>query len=859
MREYQPAGLFVTAASTYANQTATEAPTTDHPMHSMLNGIESGIRSPMSTDSQLSLLTTASSSVSQSPQCDWPEFQENYNSIMDNTNLLDSCAAALNDISSGEDGLFTIQAEKLRKFNRSLSSTTSSSFGSDPALATSVTSEKCVEQFTKWLCEMENRVAAQPKLLKISAMKAKQKAAQKEIHSNIYKEIVAQPCIVKGNEHKSLQERYHVLYLKVYEVLILLEGLPANIFSPSSNPILGESFNELECSSSTESKEHSSDHVDHGDNEHEHFDYEYSDKTIDTEQKTPIYTETSVLSTSIGTYYFNYDDSIVQQQTNDDNIQLSSTIFENNDKEFTFEHDLHSLLNATDSLCIKSYGEHTAVSEGQRPIQQHLQPNETFDPKKKYIWNEIDFSKLAAETQPQGNCLTNDYHHKVFDWLHTKTTTTPADSYKSKSTVSLDGLTARTIEDDYRLVYRAKSEMDLSKSHQCHRLDTYNRTSSLHTSVNCLPTNLSPSKRLSTSLSDSIPEESSLIWDNFQLANEFMKSDSDFAGSDLDTKDLINKLCYFGDDYSMHLNDALVANTTESENESVQSVAKSPNKEKTILNVFETPPSSKCELIKTRRSRRIRNKRFKNYSTTSTLDSSSSASHSTFSLDQSSDANLSEATTASVNSNIHVDDSQSAITHTAFVPEQTISYNTDEKQFELHTKDHNEPKKMKINEMRPEDFYDIVKMCQSNIDCVITVLGAESGRILTVAYCQQMKYERYQKSNNETCKCEQQQHQHQQNTNTTIENMQMTKETECNCNGQIAMSISNETCICSWVSHQIAMILNFLIDCWNVFRNMKLYTYLCRVTKALFGSTRYVADHLKAKKDIVNVKAIKYS
>lgn len=872
MREYQSAGLLVvttaTAASTYANQKlpeSVEAITTDNLMHP--NGTESEVRSPASTDSQFSLLTATSSCVSSSSQCDWPEFQENYNSIMDNTNLLDSCAAALNDINSGEDGQFTLKSEKLREFSRSLSSTTNSSFsGSDTALATSVTSKKCIEAFTRWLCEMENKVAAQPKVLKINAMKAKQKAAQKEIHSNIYKEIVAQPCIVKGNKYKSLQERYHVLYLKVYEVLILLEGLPADILTPSSSPspILGKSFDEFECSSSTESKEHSTDHIDHGG---EHLDDEYEcDKTI--EQKTSSYTETSVLSTSIGTYYFNYDDSIVKQQTNDDdNIKLNSIIFENNDKEFTFEHDLHSLLDATDSMCIKSYGENTAVSEGQRPFDQQQQTtlNETFELEKNHIWNDIDFTKLAADSQPPENCLTNDYelaHHKVFDWLHTKMTSTPTtvNRFKSKSTISLNSSTPRRNDVDYRLVYRAKSDMDLSKSQ---RLDaTFNRTSSLHTSLNCLPSILSPGKCLAKSMNDSIPEESSLIWDNYkdnvQFAHEFMKSNSDFAGSDLDTKELINKLCYFGDDYSMHLSGAFADNVTvvESENESFTS----KTKEKPTLNVFETSPSSNCESIKKKRSRRVRNKRLKNHS-----ESSSSVSHSTFSSDQSSDANLSEATTASINSNVRIDDSQTAAEQMAFVPEQTISYNSDEKQFELHTKDHTEPKKMKINEMRPEDFYDIVKMCQSNIDCVITVLGADPNRILTVAYCQQMKYERYQKSNNETCKCKQQQQNDQQpdqqppNMNTTIDNMQMTKETECNCSGHIAMSTSNDTCICSWVSHTIAMILNFLMDCWNIFRNMKLYTYLCRVTKALFGSTRYVADHLKAKNGIVNVKAIKYS
>ena len=347
MREFQPAGVLVAAASTYATTASTDL---------LYSSNESEVRSPMSTDSHFSLLTTASSTqsiVSQvaTPQaCDWPEFQESYNSIMDNTNLLDSCAAALNDIST-EDGVYPInRSEKIRcEFHRSLSSTTNSSFsGSENSMVTS----KSIEQFTRWLCDMENCVAAQPKLSKIVTMKPKQMATQLEVHSKIFKEIVAKPCIVKGAkriEHKSLEERYHLLYLKVYEVLLLLEGMPANNFSPS-NRILSESFRDYECGSSTNSKEHSSNDADNDAGDNDEFLNDVICDKINSELKTPIYTETNVLSTSIGTYYFNYDDSCDDnnQQTIDNATpQLSSTIFESScDKEFTFERDLHSLLIA---------------------------------------------------------------------------------------------------------------------------------------------------------------------------------------------------------------------------------------------------------------------------------------------------------------------------------------------------------------------------------------------------------------------------------------------------------------------------------------------------------------------------------
>lgn len=837
MREFQPAGVLV-AASTYATTASSDL---------LLHSNESEVRSPMSTDSHFSLLTAASSTLSivsqTTPHCDWPEFQESYNSIMDNTNLLDSCAAALNDINT-EDG--KIRPEKIRnEFNRSLSSTTNSSFSGSDNPVTS----KSIEQFTRWLCEMENCVAAQPKISKIIAMKPKQLATQMELHSKIFKEIVAQPCIVKGTKHKSLEERYHLLYLKVYEVLLLLEGLPAvDNFSPS-NRILSESFHDYDCNSSTNSKEHSSDHVDSDDNEF--LDDVICDKT-DSELKTPIYTETSVLSTSIGTYYFNYDDSI-DHQTTDNTVKMSSTIFENNDKEFTFEHDLHSLLDANDSLYLKS-NDFTLVSE-QRPLHQLLTEDTVVVSQKNHIWNQIDFCELATPSTPQATVRpANSYelsHHKVYDWLNTKT-----DSCKSKSTVSLDCSTAS--ETDYQLLYRAKSEMDLTL---CRPLNAYNRTSSMRTSLNCLPSMCSPVKRFESTLNDSIPEECSLIWDNFQLGNEFMKPDSDygFAGSDLETKELINKLCYFGDDYSMHLNESFSTDSEKEMESNCEEIATEP-----VMHVFETPPSSPSEPVKVRRSRRLRNKRLRSLNLTVTSsECSSSESHSILSMDQSSETNLSEATTASANSNMQthiVDGAQTTPSHDEFTPDTTISYNSDEKQFELHTKESTEPKKMKINEMRPEDFHDIVKMCQSNIDCVITVLGADPNRILTVAYCQQMKYQRYQKSNIETCECK------QSNNDATVDKQQQqqqqelkTEDTQCNCNSHIVESKSTEMCVCAWVSHTIAMILNFLFDCWNVFRNMKLYTYLCRVTKALFGSTRYVADHLKAKQAILNAKAIKYA
>lgn len=424
-------------------------------------------------------------------------------------------------------------------------------------------------------------------------------------------------------------------------------------------------------------------------------------------------------------------------------------------------------------------------------------------------------------------------HNKVYKWL------TNTDSWKSKSSMNLDCSTAS--EADYQMIYRAKSDFDLSALRQ---MDQKNMQSSLHTSLNCLPTIvISPVKHHDSKLNESITEENSLIWDNF---NDSLKVDGDVGtnGNESDTKELSNQLCYFGDDYSMHLKGM------ESELDSSSGMQPQILKQ----NSTKDPETLRKDSTGSKRSRRSRKKRSRNVSNTSPVGSSTPSA---------------AATTAPADnvSGKHCESMQPNQSTDEFKPETTISYNSNEKQFELHTKESPDaPKKMKINEMRPEDFYDIVKMCQSNIDCVITVLGADPNRTLTLAYCQQMKFERYQKSNGaeETCKCKQEQQRNDAADLMVVNSPRLTTHTavECNCSSSSSVEPKTDStvmCVCGWVSHTIAMILNFLMDCWNIFRNMKLYTYLCRVTKALFGSTRYVADHLRSKHGLANAKAIKYS
>lgn len=243
---------------------------------------------------------------------------------------------------------------------------------------------------------------------------------------------------------------------------------------------------------------------------------------------------------------------------------------------------------------------------------------------------------------------------------------------------------------DFHMIYRAKSEVDLSTYRP---MDRKNMHSSLHTSLNCLPSQIKPIK---SRLNESITEENSLIWDNFLT----LEVDSDI-GNDADTKVLSNQLCYFGDDYSLHLNEM---NITESEQDSnIEMQKKMPNKNAAkVEKTLSSSESLQKESIEKKRVRRSRKKRTRNISNASTTS------------DQSSKSSLSTAATAS-DSQQHCESMLTNQSNDEFTPETTISYNSNEKQFELHTKGSNAPKKMKINEMRPEDFFDIVKICHAYV------------------------------------------------------------------------------------------------------------------------------------------------
>lgn len=758
--------------------------TTNLKNRSILLSIESNSGSSLLGSSR-SVASTSSLSSIQLQSHDWPEFQKNYNSIMDNTNLLDSCAAALCDISAKADSSAILTPEKvLWTYNRSLSFERSSvrniSVKSDQAKGfdntektqVNINSAKKMAIFSVWLNQMEEFVETQPTLSKIFTMDSKQMIAQKVIHSKLFKEIIAQSCIVKGfkqHEYKLIEERYHLLYLKVYEVLLLLEGLPQDEVSMSD---------EIDAA-----------HIDNDDN-----------NIVNSSHSNENNGANSSL-TNIGQYHFKYMEpeskQMEQSPTHDNGMleKMSSTIYETCDKEFTFDSDLQSLLDSTDTNHSQT-SENLSVS-GLSPISLHHQKtDETVIAVQKS--EPDDLSELLLQQQPLHEQHTSN-HHRVYDWLLTSTGT----MNRSKSSMSLKS----TCDRDIRSLYRMQSSMTLkvSKSLPSFRALANEEFQGIEY----------PSEQSINSCGTA--ESNSLLWDNFQLNGCASKSETN-GNSIADTSEIaaqMNNLCYFGDDYSQHFN-------IENSSSSASSIDLNSTKTNSIELSHETELSKNV----LRKKRRLSRKK----TTVKRINTKSSSSFSEVSV-----SNISTASTLPATSTIDASVDEFS---------EKITYNSDDKVFELHGTDTTEPKKIKVGQMRPEDFYDIVKMCQNNIDCVITVLGAEPNRMLTVRYCQQMKYERHQNDSSRTCTCK---------SSSGI--LAKGKSGQCKC---LSENKNLNTCVCAWVSHTIAMILNFLIDCWNVFRNMKLYTYLGRVITAFFSSARYVADHFSLKQKSLQNKPTKF-
>lgn len=805
------------------------------------------------SDSHQSLLHTSSLSLSHSSFDYWPEFQQNYHSIMDNTNLLDSCAAALSDITYDDDdssgGSSSTAHQRTILFDRSLMSSAASS--SSVSFCAKTISPLDVERFSRWLCELEMRVADQPTLSQIFTMTADEMAIQLKVHSKLFNDIVAQPCIVNGSkrkEYKLLEERYHLLYLKVYEVQLLLEGLPGDYVDvrTSANKILNKSTYDFdEFNHVTEPDvEDNCDEVNVMDNDDNGNGTQFRCEQTSDKNENRLFTRTNKTTDNVGTYYFNYEacdeqqSQPLQRDSVDDNNTAENSVLLPIETEISFttlyDNEIRSYLNDTDT--VYSIGSNEFIVDPidkskTSALRQNFSDETTRFSQNTRLWKDLDFSPAShhksvidhfgSDTEP---------HNKVRNWLLNKTT----DSVKFMSSLSLDRISG---DDDYRILYRSRSELNLSSRRKSLR--------SLRSSSNGLA-----SFDLKDSDRGSSVADGSLDWDFYQngygvqqQADEDTYFDDVNNGDEMDT--MASKLCDFGHDYSLYL-----ATSTISLNTDGDITAEHPSKsicdEKTIGDSATT-----AELVvdedEIQRQKRIRRKRKKRAKKRQQQNLLMAAVKSDISSESAIMNNGSIASKESSHFDRSVKKSCKEETSTPIVPPKTITYDSVANKFEVYSEELGETKQLKVSELRPADFHGVITMCQNNIDCVITVLAAEPNQVLTVSYCRRMKYERNKCESDSPPKCQ---------CATSVKSSKSEKKSskakkECQCFDD------QSACICSWVGRTIAMILDFLMDCWNIFRNMKLYTYLCRVLKSLFGSTRYVADHLKMKSELTKLNALK--
>lgn len=666
---------------------------------------------------------------------DWSGVENNYNSLMENP-LFDSFAEILEDISSDFERSIEITPEKIysssftnrwlnverSNFSKKMEKTNNNNF----------ISMEGVEQIEIWLNQMEEFVQSQPKLTK-KYSNVKSLIAQRDVFIKIHKELnIRAPIINRAerNGHEQLKERYNLLYLKVYEVIQLLENLLEDDQSSTLNSDHYRNLNDYQ----------SFDQIDNDNTDHGECQSDSTDALTNIQLK--------LSKSNIGIYSFTYNDSMhiqIEPTKCDDNDgeKIGSFSFEQSD--LTYKSDIQSLFNSS-SL------------KGACAVESACCAESTNVDSTKIDSEQIDFGylmQISPITLDEELHSMVSSHHKVFDWLLSSKC-----NRKTKSTSNLNLKSKLKCDKEMPALKR-------SKSAPCFRV-LFNNSQEMYSHV---------------TLDDTCTETNSLTWDNLEALQSLIEHD--ITVEDFEMIEMANNLCYFGDDYAAHFNDS---------------------DDDDDLNI------SSC--------------------TESTCLTNST--------------NISGASTLAMSSNIET--TMETIVEDEIEskePEERVTYNSDERCFEIFSNESTEPKKMKISDMRPEHFYDMVKVCQTNINCLYTVLRAEPNQILTVAYCQQMQEQRRK----ETTPDNSSNSSSDQASQLIVDNVK---------NGDCTHSNTNYTCVCAWVSHTIAMILNFLIDWWNCIRNMKLYVYLCRITATLFNSTRHVADHLISKRNAINNKTIKY-
>lgn len=853
----------------------------------------------------------------------WPEFHQNYNSIMDNTNLLDSCAAALSDITYDDELTLATVPKDRNHFifmeNSSGGSGESSSDGGGKHL-----SPKDIESFTRWLCEMELRVARQPTMSQIFAMNSSEMAQQLKVNSKIFNDIVAQPCIIKGSvrpDYKSIEERYHLLYLKAYEVLLLLEGLPIVDDSKraNSNKILNRSFYDIDNLNNVTEEENSS--------ECEISDRNDSSNSLYAEDNAFVTNQANNIAGNCATYYFSYEqkdqphhnklfanhsNQIEQMHCESPHSDVNSLSI---DKELTFstfnDNDIQSYLNCSDNSFISNVDDRTLVT---CPLEQSpmYENKEVISKIGQHANYNIDFyfeDLIRSPILPQLNetvsvleASAEDLENKVQNWLNFNSNDSKA--VKNEKCGSSWSVEHFPVQNECQVLYKTRSESDL-------RLNNLglNKWSSLHTSINRLPRVKLPT--IPSSINDSFEDivSDNLEWDNFQSEYEVSHSIEENS-DDIRMSNLARKLCEFGNDYSLYLNTPSVFADNDDnfmeeigeDDEDLQieqkEVMESETKEACDETGFKIRTPLHYKKVKPKR-RQLRNKNqnivkrsetsiastpiltsslsaLSLTSETSKYSSESLVSTATFSLSSSETNPVTDnidATIETVANQLETELTSSSLSVGPFDlfeldPEpltivsspKIIKYDSADDNFEVYAADKSQPKKLKVSELKPEDFYDIIKICQNNIDCVITVLGAEPNRELTVHYCQKMKYERQKRdknrseSNDSVCRKRVSSKSKDEADKVTNEPDLLIKIDESTC----VACAEQTTCLCAWISETVMIILDFVLDIWNIIRNMRLYMYLCKFIRELFGSSRHVAKHLKMKKDLINSRAIAY-
>lgn len=947
MKHDQSTGEFVVVSMKVAETTTSNHHTQTHTKKST----RKKRKSVKNLKSHSSSVASSSSSTASSLHTVeyWPEFHQNYNSIMDNTNLVDSCAAALNDINGDDDddefsSLSSSNRNSIGFLDFDISTPLRLSSGSElsSGLGAKIVTPREIEIFTRWLCDIEKRMARQPTISQIFAMNSNEMAQQLKVHSKIFNDIVAQPCIVKSSirpDYKSIEERYHLLYLKAYEVLLLLEGLPPVVDDSkraNSNKILNRAFYDFNSLTEEEIA---------------------SDSENAVRSNSRFSQSTAANAKNFGTFCFKYEEQQksksprkirknVSNESNQFDYQQRDSLSSSEanslliDKELTFstfyDNELQSFLNGSDSS-LNSY------FSNERTVITHTHPNEHQHQHQQTLVDKECYSKI--------NSYDIDYY---FNDLIRPPALSPLEDHTELFEVSTENLQSKIQHwmaiNDRRVLHKTQSVPDI----RVNGFITKGKCSSLHSSILHRPYMKNSFNSL-TDVDSTFDDFATdcLEWDNFQIEYEPQgQLSSDDQLNDVKIRQLAKKLCEFGNDYSLYLNTSSVyveddeeccnEHIAVDESDLLRNNNDSPIANKYICNdhketvktetnfQIQKPLSLRKKLPNYRHRLRqnakyIRHKYTNSSSLTSTpilisnssalslasdssvssgsikTSSKSSSSFTTFSFESLSNDKLQDANTAesSAPETPILSENKSAVfseeisepppvqkNPTQFIPQQSspdskssplnanqsniIICNTTETKSEIQSKETSQLIKRHISELKPEDFYDLIKIIQTNVDCVITVLGAESNRELTIHYCQKMKNERANVSNTVIDKDDVGSACRKRNSTKTLDNEPGVDHSDVLKIKKIDAVIGNlpnsnchgggeETaCMCSRIAESVTMIFDFVFDIFNIVRNMKLYIYLCKVVKELFGAPRAVAQQLKIKRELINSRAIAY-